>query len=248
MGESIRELVRQGRKREVWDRLCGFLDLGIDEFMAIQRNSLEHQLERLSRSELGAKLLGERSPRTLEEFRETVPFTTYRNYAPHLPDKNEAALPEEPYTWAHASGRSGEFDMKWVPYTRRMYELGGEAGLTCLVLSAAKEREEVVLKEGMTFPYIIAPPPFTSGILTQRVLELFPFKSFPPLKEAAQMDFQRRIQEAFKSAVSEGLDFFFGVTSILMKISESFSHVGGGGTMGKFPLRPKRSSASHGRS
>ncbi|HET6487584.1 MAG TPA: GH3 auxin-responsive promoter family protein [Spirochaetia bacterium] len=235
------ELLRQGKKKEIWEQYCGFLDLTTHGFMDLQRRLLAEQLPVLSASRLGAKLLRGETPKSIDEFRRTVPFTTYKDYASHLLVKDESVLPEKPYAWVHTSGRSGEYDYKWVPYTRRMYELGGDAGLACLLLSAAKARGEVALREGMTFPYLIAPPPYVSGIFTQRVLELFAFNTLPPLDKALTMDFQERTQEALAGALSEGLDFFFGVTSILIRISEQFSRLGGGGGGAalKMLLKPK---------
>ena len=234
------ELLRQGKKEEIWQKYCGFLDLDIGQYMSMQRMLLTEQLDKAAASELGARLLGGKKPGNMDEFRRRVPFTTYRDYADCLLARNEAMLPEKPYTWVHTSGRSGEYQYKWVPYTRRMYEVGGDAGLSCLILAGAHRRGQMVLREGMTFPYIIAPPPYLSGVLTQRVLEQFNFRCLPPVDKALEMDFQERLQAALSSALSEGLDFFFGVTSILIRISESFSSLGkGGGSMSGIKLTPK---------
>ena len=56
------ELLRQGRRDEFWQRYCGFLDLGIEEFMAIQERLLREQLQLLADCELGRNFLAERSP------------------------------------------------------------------------------------------------------------------------------------------------------------------------------------------
>jgi hypothetical protein len=234
------EMLRQGDRAGIWKKYCGFLDLGIKEYMALQRGLLEKQLDVFAASGLGALILGGKRPKSLDDFRKTVRFTTYKDYAECLLARNEAMLPEKPTAWVHTSGRSGEYEYKWVPYTRGMYEVGGDASLACLILSAAGGRGDVRLREGMTFPYLIAPPPYLSGVLTQRVLEIFNFTSLPPLEKAVGMGFQERIMEAFGMALSEGLDFFFGVTSILLRISDSFGNLGkGGGSMSKMKLTPK---------
>jgi len=55
-----------------------------------------------------------------------------------------------------------------------------------------------------------------------------------------KMDFRERIQEAFRGSLSEGVDFFFGIPSVLLQISERFSHMGqGGGSSSKMKLTPK---------
>ena len=48
------ELLRQGRRNEVWRKYCGFLDLSLEEFMEIQERLLMEQIDLLSKSELGA--------------------------------------------------------------------------------------------------------------------------------------------------------------------------------------------------
>jgi hypothetical protein len=234
------ELLRQGNKQEIWRKYCGFLDMGIGEFMAVQRRLLEEQLPRLAACELGRSIMKGAAPRTLTEFRATAPFTTYKDYAAWLLSRNEAVLPEKPFVWAHTSGRSGEYDLKWVPYTRKMYELMGETALCGFILSAAKKRGDVVLREGMKFVHTLALPPYASGYLIPSLLEQFNFTCFPPLEKAMKMEFQERIREAFASALSEGLDYFFGITSILLKIGENFGRMGSTkGSAAKMLLRPK---------
>ena len=67
---------------ELWKRYCGFLDLTVGEFLSIQGSLLTEQLQLAAGGILGRKILGERPPRTLEEFQATIPFTTYDDYEP----------------------------------------------------------------------------------------------------------------------------------------------------------------------
>jgi len=53
----------------VWQKHCGFLDLTTEQFMAVQENLLVQQLERISNSPLAKKLMGDHTPRSIEEFR-----------------------------------------------------------------------------------------------------------------------------------------------------------------------------------
>ncbi|HUI69550.1 MAG TPA: GH3 auxin-responsive promoter family protein [Spirochaetia bacterium] len=229
---SVLDLIRDGKKDEVWKQYCGFFDLSLNEYMALQRRLLEEQIARYSSCPLGRSIMKGRSPRTVEEFRETVPFTTYKDYAPFLLPKDESSLPVKPHTWSHTSGRSGEYDFKWVPFTRRMYELAGEFSLTIFILSAAKKKGDIVFREGMKIPYTIAPPPYITGLGVEWMLQLMPFTVLPTLRDALGMDFQQRIQVAFSEALNEGMDFFFGITSIMLKISERFSQLGRDGISG----------------
>ena len=113
----VSDLLKQGRGEEVWTRYCGFLDLGLDDFMAIQRRLLTEQLQLASRSALGRSLMGDDPPLDVDEFRKRMRLTTYEDYAPYLDEQREDVLPEKPVAWAHTSGRSGSY--KWVPITPR---------------------------------------------------------------------------------------------------------------------------------
>ena len=57
---TARELLHEGRRHEIWQRYCGFIDLHIEEFMGIQKSLLLEQLRLLSRCEMGRRLLGDR--------------------------------------------------------------------------------------------------------------------------------------------------------------------------------------------
>ena len=227
MGENVpyaMQLLKEGRHSELWSRYCGFLDLSMAEFMDIQRRLLMEQVKHLGASELGRKIMGRRTPKTVEEFQKKVPFTRYEDYASILLEQKEEALPERPFMWSHTSGRSGEYPFKWIPYTQKMYEIGGQAGLACFLLSACKERGHVALKPGDTSMYSLAPPPYISGLLLEGTAQEFDFDIIPSPEEARKMDFQSRIQRGFRMALSDGLDFFYGVTSILLRVSEQFSN------------------------
>ncbi len=50
---TIKELIRSGRKDELWQLCCGFLDLNIDQFMGIQKRLLLEQIELLNNSRIG---------------------------------------------------------------------------------------------------------------------------------------------------------------------------------------------------
>jgi len=236
--EKVVNMLRAGKKSEVWERYCSYLDYSLEEYMAVQRRLLAEQIERCSGSGLWTRIAGGAKPRDAEEFRKMVPITTYRDYASFLCKQDESVLPAPTRTWVHTSGRSGEYETKWIPWSGDMFEKVGEAFLAAFIVAAAKEKGDVVLREGMKFPYLLAPPPYISGVITESLLEAFPFTVLPDLDKAMAMGFQDRITSAFECAMSEGLDFFWGMTSILMKIGESFGQ-GGGGGMKKLPRNPK---------
>jgi len=70
------DLLRQGRKEELWQMCCGFIDLNLEQFMAIQKRLLLEQIELLKNCQLARKVMLGAMPTTTEEFREQVPLTT----------------------------------------------------------------------------------------------------------------------------------------------------------------------------
>ena len=178
------ELLRQGRTEDLWQKCCGYLDLSIEEFMNIQRRLLLEQLERLKRCELGEKIFQGAQPRTVEEFREQVPFTTYADYFPYLPEKIEDALPEKPMTWTHTSGKSGAYTFKWSPFTKRMCQELETTILGVVLLSMCKGRGDITIKEYDKMLYAFAPPPYITGTIIHGVHNVFPIDFLPPLDES----------------------------------------------------------------
>jgi len=108
-------------KEAIWHRYCGFLDLSPREFMEIQERLLLEQIELIAGSPLGKMIMKGNKPRSVEEFRQVVPLTTYEDYEPYIGNCQEDMLVEKPCFWSRTSGRSGKF--KWVPWTTRAEEV-----------------------------------------------------------------------------------------------------------------------------
>ncbi len=220
------ELLREGRRDEIWKKYCGFIDLSLEEFMEIQKRLLMEQIDILSKCELGRRLLGDKVSTTVEEFRETVPLTTYDDYPPWVAEKREDILPRKPLWWIHTSGRSG-LGFKWVPCTPEAAKKMGECSLTLLIFASCSKRGEFVLEAGDSMLAAIAPFPYASGAMLRGVQEEFEFSFLPPLEQAMNMDFQERIQQGFLMALKSGLDTFNGVSSVLVKIGDQFKEGAG---------------------
>ncbi|HHX45742.1 MAG TPA: GH3 auxin-responsive promoter family protein [Chloroflexi bacterium] len=227
------ELLRQGRRDEVWRKYCGFLDLNIEGFMEIQERLLMEQVNLLSRCELGQKLLGGAVPRTMEEFRAQVPLTTYEDYSPYLATQTDAEgiFPSETYVWARTSGRSEENTCKWAPYSREMVTKVGEFAVGTFIMASCSGRGDVRLHVDDCCLYTLAPPPYYTGAVIARglVQELNP-RFMPTLEDGDRMEFEERIQEGFKIAMRDGIDLFYGLSSILLAIGEQFER--GSSSMG----------------
>src|SRR4030042_2013494 len=143
---KIQELLRQGRHEELWQMCCGFVDLSLEQFMAIQKRLLLEQLELLRGCELGRKVMRGAMPETVEEFREQVPLTTYADYCPEASEQCEDVLPAKPVMWMHTSGRSVEYSagksttVKWGPLSPRFYRELAAVMLGCGLFASCKEK------------------------------------------------------------------------------------------------------------
>jgi len=220
------ELFKQGRYEELWEKCCGFIDLSLNDFMNIQRRLLLEQLELLKKCELGRHIMDGAMPRTVEEFREQVPLTTYSDYAPYLLKRRMDVLPRKPLLWQYTSGNSGEFPFRWVPVTTRQLEEIQPLLFALLLFSGCTKRNEVVFKEHDKILYGMAPPPYATGSMTRAFPnELFDF--LPPIDDAELLPFEERIQRGFKLALVEGLDLLFALSSVAVAIGNRFSQGSG---------------------
>jgi hypothetical protein len=226
---TVKELIRSGRKEELWQMCCGFLDLSIDQFMTIQKRLLLEQIELLNKSTIGKKILKGTIPQDVDEFRRKVPLTTYQDYCPELSEKKDDAMPAKPVLWQHTSGRSTEYpfkweSIKWVPVTEGMMKELAGVGVACAILSSCKHKGDTsAIRKGLNFIYAVAPRPYTSGTYAYIASKEIDCNSLPPLELAEKMAIEDRIATSFKQALSKGLDFYFGVAVALVTIGEKLN-------------------------
>jgi hypothetical protein len=224
--EDTAEFVKQGKNKELWERCCGFIDLNIEQFMTIQHQLLLEQIELLKRCELGKRMMRGAQPRSVEEFREKVPVTTYYDYAPYLLEKREDVLPEKPIFWSWTSGRSGEYAHKWVPITKRMYDAGKDYVIAMVLFASCQDRGDVIIEEHDKYMYGVAPPPYVSGTIFSIIDEMGVFDILPPSDEAEKLGFEERIEQGFKLGLSEGIDIITALNSVLVTIGERLGQGG----------------------
>ena len=230
---KMMELWRQGRHDELWQMCCGFIDLNLEQFMAIQKRLLLEQIELLKNCELGKKLMRGAMPKSVEEFREQVPLTTYPDYYPELPEYQEEVLPVKPVLWQHSTGRSVDYGFKltpykWAPVTPRFCQELETLMCGIGIFSYCKERGDILpFKHPPKVVYTVAPRPYTSGVLTYIMKEAMAPIFFPPLEEAEKMSFEERTGLGFKQALSQGMDYFFGLPIILVALGEKLRQQSG---------------------
>ncbi len=218
------ELLRQGRDIELWQMCCGFVRLSVEQFMAIQERLLLEQLELLRRCPLGKKIMRGAYPETMAEFRQQVPLTIYADYCPELLEKRENDLPAKPASWVRTSGRSGEYPCRWVPMTSAfshelsilMYGIGSLAN--CKGWGDTSR-----IPEHPKMVYTVAPRPYMSGAMASMLEQQTPIDYLPTLDKAESLSFEDRIKLGFKQALSQGFDYFFGLSPVLVTIGDKFS-------------------------
>lgn len=222
---------------ELWQRYCGFLDLSIEEFMGIQKELLMDQIDRVADSFLGKKIMNNRKPKTVEEFRRVVPLTTYDDYEPYLSERREDVLAIKPYRWTHSAGHGGHF--KWVPYTSEMLERITQHTLACTILASTKEEGKVNVAPGTKFIINMPPPPYVSGAIFHDIGEQFSFRFIPPLEQAEKMEMRERIGKGFQMALCSGVDLICSLASVMVKTGEMMAQQAQNMKFSRSMLRPE---------
>jgi len=214
------DLLHQGRKEELWQMCCGFLNLSLDEVMAIQKRLLLEEIELLKNSELGRSLMHGAMPETIEEFREQVPLTTYNDYLPDLIEKREDVLPTKPAIWAHTIGRAGEYNTKLVPFSKRfLHEFERVAGCIGL-LSSCNSVGDFPMKEHMKTLSTLGSRYYGSGVIGYTIKQALGCDFLPSNSDGTSL--QEKIEIGFKEALYRGLDSCGGLSSILVYVGEMF--------------------------
>jgi len=204
-----------------WKKYCGFLDLTLPDFMSIQESLLFQQLENIASCSLGSKLIGDKIPASIADFRQHVPLTNYHDYLPELDPGDESVLPQKPYAWSHTSGGSGMF--KRVPYTIESYQRTLDHLMAALILACSKHRGESSIKEGDRVLFNVAPAPYLSGILATGASHLFNLRPIIPPEMHDNMDFKDKIVKGFQMSLTTGVDIIVAMSSVLVKTGSEFN-------------------------
>ena len=95
------------------------------------------------------------------------------------------------------------------------------------------------MKEGLKFIYAVAPRPYVSGTYAYVASSEIGGISLPSLEAAQQMEFEERLATSFKLALSEGFDFYFGLTLALVAIGERLNQQMGKVNIASLVSHPK---------
>ncbi len=203
-----------------WEKYCGFLDLSVKQFMSIQEALLLQQLKCSSQCQLTKKLLGNKIPATVNEFRRSVPLTRYDDYIEELERLDGSALAEKPYVWVQTTG--GSNTTKRVPYTYHGYQVALDNLMSVFLLACSRQRGQSDLLDGDKVLFNVAPAPYLSGILASGVSEKFNLKPILSPELHDSMDFKEKVSKGFEKSLSSGVDIIIAMTSVLMQTGERF--------------------------
>ena len=213
------DLLRQGRKEEMWQMCCGFLDLNLEQFMTIQRRLLLEQIQLLRNCQLGRRIMRGAMPDTIEEFRAQVPLTTYADYLPELAEQREDVLPSRPSRWVRTSGYTGKYDVKWVPMSESFCsECEKLCGGLAMIALCDGRGDTSKLKEHLKILSTLASPPYASGVMGQFIQQAIGCDYLPSNGE--ETSFTEKIKAGFREALYRGLDGFGGLPSVLVAVGE----------------------------
>jgi hypothetical protein len=223
----MHELLKKRNDAELWQLCCGFIDLNIEQFMAIQKSLLLEQMELLNNCELGKRLFRGASPRTVEEFRKQVPLTVYKDYCPDLVEKRESVLPAKPVEWIQTLGKAGEYRYKWVPLSERFWEEAGINFGAVAIFGSCRRKGEIAIRDKMKILYAASGAPYLTNAVAHRLTQDIDCRFLPALNEAEASGFEERVEKGFNLALSQGMDGFFGVGGVLVAIGLKFKESSG---------------------
>ena len=209
--------------QEIWQKYCGFLDFTMPEYMDIQKRLMMEQIEMYASCELGKHIMKNYKPRSIEEYRKVIPLTTYDDYCDMLLSKSESFLPSKPIIWIETTWEGGKHPVKVAPYTDSMVRAHRDIFLTCLVLATSDKKGSFSIRKGDKFLYGMAPLPYLTGLAPYSLQGELDVRFLPPTKEAEKMSFSQRNKIGFKLGMKKGIDILFGMSSVLLRMSETFS-------------------------
>lgn len=212
---NFEEKLRKLPAAAVWQEYCGFLSLSLPEYMQIQRRLLLEQISLMSRCELGRRFFGGTPPKTVEEFRTRVPLTTFGDYADVLLTQKEELLPAKPVVWLRTTWEGGDFPAKCAPYSESMLETYKRNILGAMLLSTSSGPARFRVRPGSRVLYSLAPMPYPTGLFPELIDSEIHLRFLPPVREARKLSFGQQTRRGYKMAVQQGMNLFFGMSSVL---------------------------------
>jgi hypothetical protein len=89
------------------------------------------------------------------------------------------------------------------------------------------------IPENIKVLHSVARKPYISGVFADLLTRQSSFKYMPSLEKADNLSFEERIKAGFQIAMSSGIDYFFGLSLVLLKVGEKMRD-----TSDKVDIRP----------
>ncbi len=217
----FQEKLRLYSKAEIWEEYCGFLNMNLEEYMAMQKRLVMEEIALWSGSGLGQHILKGKVPHTLEEFRQMVPLTTYDDYADILLGKQTDLLPAEPVLWIQTTWEGGMHPTKVAPYTKGMLDTYKHNMMACFIIATGKGRGDFDISVTDHMLYALAPLPYATGLMPLLLHDEIDIEYLPAVKDAVTMSFSERNKKGFKLGLKKGIEYFFGLGSVTYFVSRS---------------------------
>ncbi|MCL1916908.1 MAG: GH3 auxin-responsive promoter family protein [Peptococcaceae bacterium] len=222
---TLNELLKQKKYKEIWQRYCGFADLTLREYMEIQRRLMMEQIELMHSCELGQRLMQNKKPASVEDFRRLVPLTTYDDYADILLKRNISALPTEPVMWIETTWEGGITPVKLIPYSEGMIKVYRTVIIAIVLLATSKKKGSFSLRRFDRFLHCMASLPYMTGLISYVLDGEIDVTFLPDPKEVEGISFHQRNRMGLYMGMSGGIDIFCGMGSFVVKASEQFHDI-----------------------
>lgn len=212
-------------QKSLWTEYCGFLDFSMDQFMAVQERLLLEQLTLLADCGLGRRFFGQSVPQSIDEFRSTVPLTTYKDYSAILTGKREDQLPQRPAVWIRSAWEGSRHQVRYAPYTPAMLECYRKNLIAAMILSASSKKGKTALRPGDSILCGMPPLPYETGLLPHVLEKQLGLDVLPPVKALDSLSVHEAADLGMRLGMKNGIDLFFGMASFACKLGDHFAHL-----------------------
>jgi len=200
--------LRKEPPEQLWQGYCGFLDLSLESYMHMQQHLLMEQVSLLGASRLGRNLMGGSVPESVEEFRATVPLTTFSDYADTMLMRRAEELPAPPIGWLETTWEGGDYPRKAAPYSRSMLNTYRNNLFSVLLLAHASKKGQFHVRPHAKVLYALAPLPYATGLFPELMKGEVNFQFMPPVQEALALPFSQQMSRGFELALKGGMHQF----------------------------------------
>ena len=219
---TLNELLKQKKYKEIWQEYCSFVDLSLADYMEIQKRLMYEQIDTMYKCELGRRFMSGKKPETLNEYRKTVPLTTYGDYADVLSKKKTSALPSEPIIWIEATRGNGRNPAKAAPYTEGMIKAYRRAFISAMIFATSQKKGAFSLRRNDCFLYGMASLPHLTGLGPYVLDGEIDMTFLPDQKQAEKLSFGPRSRLGFYLGTPKGVDLYFDTGDAVIEMSEHF--------------------------